>query len=100
MADLDMDLVELLEKIPPLLLACICVEIPALKRLRLINKEASRVMLLGVRSYTLAVTEADDRAQEMKVQELRFIGRLSLKSFTLCLELPGETKNEHVFGVV
>lgn len=49
------DLALLLEHVPPLLEACICNEAASLRKLRLVNKEWSRVALLGLRSYTVTL---------------------------------------------
>lgn len=49
----SMDLIDLLEKAPPLLYACTLEDIPTVRQLRLVCKEGSRVGLLGLRTYTL-----------------------------------------------
>lgn len=49
------DLAVLLEHVPPLLEACICNQAASLRLLRLVNKEWSRVVLLGLRSYTVTL---------------------------------------------
>lgn len=49
------DFAALLEQAPALIEACIADNIPALRNLRLVSKEASRVALLGLRSYTLSL---------------------------------------------
>lgn len=56
-----MDLVTLWERVPPLLDACVQDNTDAsrLRTLRLVSKEASRVALLALRSYTLVLTDGD-----------------------------------------
>lgn len=92
-ASCSTDLVDMLGRIPPLLAACICVEPTALKTLRLVNTDASRVALLGVRSYTLnvdAYADEDDPDTELNAAEVKLIQRLPLTFFKLCLTLDGE----------
>lgn len=48
-----MDLVALWEQVPPLLDACLNDDQAVLRELRLVNKDASRVALLGLRSYSV-----------------------------------------------
>lgn len=50
-----MDLAGLMERVPPLLDACVSEKIDALQNLRLVSKDASRVALLDLRSYTLTL---------------------------------------------
>lgn len=54
-----MDLAALWEHVPHLLEVCVCDNIPALRDLRLVSKEASRVALLGLRSFTLMLRGID-----------------------------------------
>lgn len=54
-----MDLVALWEHVPLLLAECTCDDIPVVRNLRLVNKDASRVALLGLRSYTLTLSGPD-----------------------------------------
>lgn len=46
---------EVLEQVPRLLDACVGEDISALRRLRLVSKEASRVALLAIQTYTLTL---------------------------------------------
>lgn len=45
----------LLQRVPPLLEACVCDKISVLRTLRLVSKESSHVALLGLRTYTLTL---------------------------------------------
>lgn len=76
----EMDLARILEEVPHLLDACVCDETASLRRLRLVNKEASRVALLGLKSYTLKLkgvctdTNVDGASllRQTKLQSLNF----------------------------
>lgn len=55
-----MDLSALMEKVPPLIDACIQDDVPTFRRLRLVDKEGRRIALLGLTSYTLMKGLAGD----------------------------------------
>lgn len=55
-----MDLVALWGKVPPLLDACLDSASAAVRTLRLVNKEASKVALFALRSYTLTLTKCKE----------------------------------------
>lgn len=51
----DTNLVSLCERFLPLLEECVAEDLPTLRALRLVDKRASRVALLGLRSFTLTL---------------------------------------------
>lgn len=84
-----MDLVKLLAHVPPLLEACISVQITAVRTLRLVCKEASGTALLGLRSYKLRLLNNSAKIMDMNVNGARLLRTTQLNSLQVCLTLTG-----------
>lgn len=82
----DMDLVALLEHVPPLLDACLLDNVAAVRRMRLVKKEASRVALLALKSYTLKLKGS---AKDTNVGGARLLQHAHLQHLTVQLHLTG-----------
>lgn len=80
------DLIALMEHVPPLLEACTCDDIPVLRNLRFVNKEASRVALLGLRSY---IVRLRGDATDTNISGARLLQGTHLTHLTLYLQLSG-----------
>lgn len=82
------DLVSLLEHVPILLNACLCGynTIPDLRNMRLVSKEAGRVALLALTSYTLKL-EGD--AKDTNISGVRLLQHTRLKHLSVHLHLSG-----------
>lgn len=74
-------------QVPPLLAACLCGEVSTLSTLRLVNKEASRVALLGLRSYTL--TLMGSAANDTNVGGARLLRHTRLQMLRIHMRLSG-----------
>lgn len=81
-----MDLAELLEHVPPLLNACICDDILAMRRLRLVGKDCSRIALLALRSYTLTLKGG---VRDTNIKGTVLLRQANLKNLTVCLDVSG-----------
>lgn len=79
--------VEALQEVPPLLSACLRDdETPSLRKLRLVSKDASRVALLGLSSYTLTLNGAAGDTNVSGGARLLKPTRLKHLSVHLCLK--------------
>lgn len=79
-----MDLVGLLAHVPPLIEACVFDDTPALSRLRLVSKDASRVALLRLRSYTVNLGNVHSL-------QMRMIRLMQLQALKVSLSLSGKS---------
>lgn len=93
------DLVALCQHAPPLLKACIEDDLAALRALRLVNKECSRVALLGLTSYTLTL-KGD--AEDTNVGGASLLQQTRLEDLEVDLVLSGNRAGdpEHRFSTV
>lgn len=82
----DMDFVEILERVPPLLEACIAGEDTALRRLRLVDKEFCRIALLALKIYTLTLKGSPT---DTIVCGARFLRQTQLQDLHVYLGLSG-----------
>lgn len=82
-----MDLATLLEKVPPLLEVCLHNGITSVRNMRLVSKEASRVALLGLRSYTLRLRGTT--RTDTNVGGARLLRNARLQKLTVCLVSSG-----------
>lgn len=88
----------LLQRIPPLLHACIDSNADLdlgndnshLRALRLLNKECSGVAMLGLKSYIVTLGGAVGYAQETNISGVRLLRLARLGSLRLNLTLSGE----------
>lgn len=85
----------LLEQAPPLLDACISGDIAALREVRLVSKEASRVALLGLKSYTLNLKGA---ATDTNVGGARLLRSTRLMKLSVFLRLSGNCRQKEGLG--
>lgn len=83
----EMDLIALMRKVPRLRTACVPDEITAVRILRLVNKEASRVALLSLRSYTLNL---QGLASDSNISGASLLQQTHLDMLTVNLTLSGE----------
>lgn len=85
-------LVDLWQQVPPLLSACLCDDLPALRVLRLVDKESSRSAMLGLKSYTITLVGTDgdttsgvaNLLQQARLHSLGVSMRLSGEPRVLC----------------
>lgn len=89
-----MDLVGHMAQVPPLLEACVSKDIAALRSVRLVNKEASHVALLGLRTYTLTL-KGD--VQDTNVIGTSLLQRTTLEVLQVHLRLSG--RMHHVLSM-
>lgn len=82
-----MSLFDLLQRVPQLLDACVQDSIRLLRSLRLVSKEASKVALLALRSYTLTL-KGD--AKDSNVNGARLLSHTHLETLDLHLAVSGE----------
>lgn len=85
-----MDLVGLLGSVTALLDACICDKVAAIRIMRLVNKEASQVALLALKSYTLRLRGTED---SIKVNGASLLQQTHLKKLRVRLVLSGMFQN-------
>lgn len=81
-----MDFIDVLENAAPLLEACICDNIPALRQMRLVCKKASEVSLLALKSYPLRLT---GRNCDTNVNGAGLLRTTRLKSLQISMRLTG-----------
>lgn len=91
----EMGLVLLWTRVPLLLEACVCDEVEALRRLRLVSKEASRTALSGLKSYTLKLCTDTRNTDSMIVQVsgARLLRQAKLKTLEIWIGLTGKHAN-------
>lgn len=82
-----MELEELLEQVPPLLEACIDDNVEALRTLRFVSKEASRVAMLALKTYTLTL-KGD--AKDTNLCGARLLRTARLATLTVHLRISGK----------
>lgn len=85
-----MDLTQLLEHVPPLLTACVAYEVNdefshhRVRAVRLVNKEASRVALLGLATYALRLAGGDSDTNVCGSRLLRGAASSNSVSISIC----------------
>lgn len=83
----NMDLIELLQSVPQLLDACVQGKTAVLRNLRLISKEASKVALLALRSFTLTLKGG---AKDTDVNGAGVLSHTCLKNLSVHLAESGD----------
>lgn len=79
-----MDLVTLLEHVPPLREACVSKDNATLKAMRLVSKEVGRVALMGLTSFILYLKGRDN---DSPISVARLLQHARLKELTVLLTL-------------
>lgn len=89
---MEVTFASILHQVPSLLEACIAQEVSALRRLRLVSKEISRVALQGLTSYTVSLKGV---ANDTNVGGSRLLQQTCLRELTVYLQLTGG----HMMGI-
>lgn len=82
----SIDLVAILGQVPPLLEQCVLDEVKTLRALRLVNKDASRIALHGLKSFHLSLKGAD---KESSVSCARMLSHAQLTQLSVSMTLSG-----------
>lgn len=83
----EQDLVPVLRRVPRLLEACVLDDLPSLRALRLVCKEASQVALRGLTSFTVELIDGGGYAQ---VNAARMVRQTQLTELKVSLPWLGE----------
>lgn len=75
-----------MEHVPPLLDACLLDKVEAVRSMRLVKKEASRVALLALKSYNLKL---EGSAKDTNVSGARLLQHTHLQHLSVRLHLTG-----------